>query len=67
MPILLSRDEFDSAMKEIKNILNNILQYQENFDNEIFSSLQRIEDKISLSLTTPVKEEVKKVIPLKKK
>ena len=67
MSILLSRDEFNTAIEEINNLLNNILQYQENFDNEIFSSLERIEQAlIELKPCECEPIEVKKVIPKKK-
>lgn len=49
MSISVDRDtEWKPMMKKITDKLDKILQYQKNFDSEIFCSLSRQEDKINL-------------------
>jgi len=45
IPIYL--EDFEPAMKEINAKLDKILQYSSNFDEEVFASLKRIEDKFN--------------------
>ena len=49
--IYLSKEEFDAAMLKVMAKLDKILQYQKNFDSEIFCSLSRQEDKIELIMS----------------
>jgi len=65
MAIQVDRDlEFFPAMKKIMDKLDEILRYQKNFDSEIFDSLNRQEEKISLSVsnTKHLVEQFDKVI-----
>ena len=49
MSIEVDRDrEFKPAIDKMVAKLDKILQYQKNFDSEIFDSLSRLEEKIDL-------------------
>ena len=49
MSIEVDRDrEFKPAIDKMVAKLDGILQYQKNFDSEIFDSLSRLEEKIDL-------------------
>jgi len=57
IPIYL--EDFKPAMKEILVKLDKILQYNANFDEEVFTSLSRIEQALIELSKKPIPKKVK--------